>query len=73
MMAAVPQNQPDTQPDPQPDTEDQSVPRQAPPRPPGPALPDRSADETDIGWGDRPDPSDDDRLREDRPPHWDTP
>jgi hypothetical protein len=37
-----------------------------------PALPDRSTDETDAGWGDRPDRDDDDsRLRQDRPPHWD--
>jgi hypothetical protein len=35
-----------------------------------PALPDRSGDETDIGWGDRPETGDDDRLNRDRPPHW---
>jgi hypothetical protein len=26
-----------------------------------------------VGWGERPEPDDDDRLRQDRPPHWDTP
>lgn len=39
-------------------------------RPEKPALPDRSGDETDVGWGDRPEPDDDDRLNGDRPPHW---
>lgn len=38
-----------------------------------PLLPSRSSDETDVGWGERPEPDDDDRLRQDRPPHWDTP
>jgi hypothetical protein len=36
-----------------------------------PVLPQRSADETDAGWGERPEPDDDERLRQDRPPHWD--
>ena len=36
------------------------------------ALPVRSTDETDLGWGDKPDRDDDDsRLLRDRPPHWD--
>jgi hypothetical protein len=35
-----------------------------------PVLPDQTRDDTDTGWGDRSD-SNDDRLREDRPPHWD--
>jgi hypothetical protein len=38
-----------------------------------PVLPSRSIDETDIGWGDRRDPDDEDRYLRDRPPHWDTP
>lgn len=38
-----------------------------------PVLPERSSDESDVGWGDRPDPDDDERLRQDRPPHWDSP
>jgi hypothetical protein len=43
-----------------------------PPAPgPGPVLPERSSDETDAGWGDRPEPDDDERLRQDRPPHYD--
>jgi hypothetical protein len=37
----------------------------------GPALPLRSADETDTGWGDPPELDDEERLRADRPPHWD--
>jgi hypothetical protein len=44
-----------------------------PPRIPadgGPALPpDISWDETDEGWSERPDPSDDDRIRGEVPPH----
>jgi hypothetical protein len=36
-----------------------------------PLLPDRTADETDVGWGERPESDDRDRLLRDRPPHWD--
>jgi hypothetical protein len=47
-----------------------------PPTPPPPAdhrpvLPQRSSDETDAAWGERPEPDDDDRLRQERPPHYD--
>ncbi|MFP5347363.1 MAG: hypothetical protein ACLGIA_10065 [Actinomycetes bacterium] len=42
----------------------------------GPVIPDRSADDEDVGWGDE-DGSDrlgdgpnDERLRRERPPHW---
>lgn len=31
---------------------------------------DQSADDTDRGWGERPDEGHDDWLREQRPPHW---
>lgn len=32
-----------------------------------------SEDETDLGWGENPDPGDgDDRYTRDRPPHWDS-
>jgi hypothetical protein len=34
-----------------------------------PALPVRSADDTDVGWGEASD-ANDDRLRRDKPPHW---
>ncbi|WP_198348086.1 hypothetical protein [Plantactinospora sp. KBS50] len=34
-----------------------------------PALPEQSTDDTDRGWGERA-TSNDDRLHEDRPPHW---
>jgi len=33
-------------------------------------LSDRSADDTDLGWGERRPDSNDDRLRQDKPPHW---
>lgn len=36
-----------------------------------PVLPERGGDETDLGWGDRTEPDDEDRLNRDRPPHWD--
>ena len=34
-----------------------------------PPLPEQTRDDTDEGWGERPD-SNDERLIEDRPPHW---
>jgi hypothetical protein len=37
-----------------------------------PALPVRSQDDTDVGWGERPEPDDDERLYRERPPHWDS-
>ena len=40
------------------------------PLPPEPALPEQSREDTDAGWGEYPDTSDD-RLYRDRPPHWD--
>jgi hypothetical protein len=36
-----------------------------------PVLPAQTEDETSIGWGEDPEPDDDERLRQDRPPHWD--
>jgi len=37
-----------------------------------PLLPDTTSDERDTGWGDDRDERDDDeRLHEERPPHWD--
>ena len=33
-------------------------------------LPDQTTDDTDLGWGERV-TSNDDRLLEERPPHWD--
>ncbi|CAL8975861.1 hypothetical protein CELL_02160 [Cellulomonas sp. T2.31MG-18] len=35
-----------------------------------PALPRRSLDDSDLGWGDRADDSNDERLQQNRPPHW---
>jgi hypothetical protein len=34
-----------------------------------PLIPDRSSDDSDVGWGDG-DDSNDERLRRDVPPHW---
>lgn len=34
-----------------------------------PLIPDRSADDSDVGWNDGSD-SNDERLRRDVPPHW---
>jgi hypothetical protein len=41
-----------------------------------PNLPDKTSDELEVGWGDdlaaeAEERSDDERLREDRPPHYD--
>ncbi|RHA44204.1 hypothetical protein [Cellulomonas rhizosphaerae] len=33
------------------------------------AVPFRAADDSDVGWGERND-ANDDRLRQDKPPHW---
>jgi len=33
----------------------------------------QTRDDTDLGWGENPDPDDgDDRYTRDRPPHWDS-
>ncbi|HEY6597571.1 MAG TPA: hypothetical protein VI011_26250 [Asanoa sp.] len=34
-----------------------------------PAMPEQTSDDTDRGWGERPEPNDA-RLLADRPPHW---
>jgi hypothetical protein len=49
-----------TRPSPEPDPPDDQ-----------PVLPERSEDETGVGWGEAPEPDDEERLRRDRPPHWD--
>jgi len=36
-----------------------------------PVLPEQSEDEAGVGWGEAPEPDDDERLRRERPPHWD--
>jgi hypothetical protein len=36
-----------------------------------PVLPARTEDETGIGWGEDPEPDDDEHLHRERPPHWD--
>ena len=35
-----------------------------------PVVATRSADDSDVGWGDREAGSNDDRLHQDKPPHW---
>jgi hypothetical protein len=47
-------------------------PSKPPQQPERPSQPEQSAEDTDSGWGERPDPSDDERLYGDRPPHWDS-
>ncbi|WP_456788387.1 hypothetical protein [Cellulomonas sp. P5_C5] len=37
---------------------------------PDPVIATRSADDSDVGWGDRATDSNDDRLHQDKPPHW---
>jgi hypothetical protein len=82
MMAAMPQT-PTPPSDPPDDPPPGDPPRAGPPAsggpPPGrpaaadhrPVLPQRSSDETDAAWGEWPEPDDDERLRQDRPPHYD--
>ena len=36
-----------------------------------PVLPAQSEEEAGVGWGEAPEPDDDERLRRERPPHWD--
>jgi hypothetical protein len=36
-----------------------------------PVLPEQSGEDTDAGWGEYNEPDDEERLRRDRPPHWD--
>ena len=43
----------------------------APLPPAPPALPVQSQDETDVGWSERSQSDDDERLPRERPPHWD--
>jgi hypothetical protein len=63
MMAIVPPNQ---VPNPAPDQ-----PAGSPDRDDQPVLPPQTLDDTDRGWGEQPEPDDDERLRRERPPHWD--
>jgi hypothetical protein len=35
-----------------------------------PVLPVKGQEDTDTGWGEQPEPDDEDRLQRDRPPHW---
>ena len=37
-----------------------------------PVLPVRGPADTDVSWGEQPEPDDDERLDRERPPHWDS-
>jgi hypothetical protein len=37
-----------------------------------PVVPAQSQEDTDVGWGEQPEPEDDERLHRERPPHWDS-
>jgi hypothetical protein len=37
-----------------------------------PVPPAQSQEDTDVGWGEQPEPEDDERLHRERPPHWDS-
>ena len=41
-----------------------------PSRPEAEVPPEQSTDDTDIGWGDRPDKDDDERIAREKPPHY---
>lgn len=56
-----------------PDTTPDQPTRVSPADPDGqPVLPVRSQDDTDVGWGEQSEPDDDERLYQERPPHWDS-
>ena len=42
------------------------------PTPNDEVLPEQTADDTDLGWGEQPDDeaAEDERLRREKPPHW---
>lgn len=42
------------------------------PTPGDKVLPEKSSEDTDLGWGDQPEDeaADDERLRREKPPHW---
>jgi len=47
-----------------------AAPRDSPAAPrDSPAVPLQSREDTDAGWGERPEPDDDERLYRERPPH----
>jgi hypothetical protein len=72
MMAVVPPTQTPPEEPPKAESPKPESPKAEPPAPDArPVLPQRGSDETDAGWGERPEPDDDERLREERPPHHD--
>jgi hypothetical protein len=73
----VPGPEPDSRPSQPPDRGDDSAERRPATRPrvarrppsTGPVLPTVTEDERDVGWGDTPEPDDDERLLREVPPH----
>jgi len=57
-------------------SQDNSANQPANPNPPEPRkerpAPQPSQDETDLGWNEQPEPTDEERFNRDRPPHWET-
>ncbi len=51
---------------------DTAAPSSDPAEEPAPdaAVPERSADDTDLGWGDEDEDDSDERLTREKPPHW---
>ncbi|MFX4287017.1 hypothetical protein ACQBJO_02460 [Janibacter sp. G349] len=53
------------------DAAEESQPAEPPQKPRPRTRPEQTRDDTDRGWGERPDEDEHDRwLREQRPPHW---
>ena len=72
-MPPNPAPDPAPEPDPAQDPEpDQSASVRPPDSDHAPVLPLRSPADTDLGWGEQPEPDDDERLNRERPPHWDS-
>lgn len=54
-----------------PDAAEEPQPAEPPQKPRPRTRPEQTRDDTDRGWGERPDEDEHDRwLREQRPPHW---
>ncbi len=57
-------------PEPEPEAPSESLSAPEPSLDPGGLVPDRSKDDTDVGWGDSEPGGRDDDIKGDRPPHW---
>ncbi len=54
-----------------PDPDDAPAPPVRPDPGSRPVLPEHSDEESGVGWNEAPEPDDEERLRGERPPHWD--